>query len=39
MLVWGYTAGVLDWLLTLAGWAVPWDRSIVEPVPLPGSAT
>jgi 8-oxo-dGTP pyrophosphatase MutT (NUDIX family) len=38
MLVWGFTAGVLDWLLTLAGWAVPWDRSVVEPVPLPGRA-
>jgi 8-oxo-dGTP pyrophosphatase MutT (NUDIX family) len=33
MLVWGFTAGVLDWLLTIAGWAVPWDRSVVEPVP------
>jgi 8-oxo-dGTP pyrophosphatase MutT (NUDIX family) len=33
MLVWGFTAGVLDWLLTLAGWAKPWDRSVVEPAP------
>ncbi|MBV9486474.1 MAG: CoA pyrophosphatase [Frankiaceae bacterium] len=38
MLVWGFTAGVLDWLLTLTGWSVPWDRNIVEPVPLPGRA-
>jgi 8-oxo-dGTP pyrophosphatase MutT (NUDIX family) len=34
MLVWGFTAGVLDWLLTLAGWTVPWDRSITEPFPV-----
>jgi 8-oxo-dGTP pyrophosphatase MutT (NUDIX family) len=33
MLVWGFTAGVLDWLLTLTGWAVPWDRGIVAPFP------
>jgi 8-oxo-dGTP pyrophosphatase MutT (NUDIX family) len=33
MLVWGFTAGVLDWLLTVAGWAREWDRSTVEPVP------
>jgi 8-oxo-dGTP pyrophosphatase MutT (NUDIX family) len=37
MLVWGFTAGVLDWLLTLAGWARPWDRSVVEPAPRPRS--
>lgn len=35
MLVWGFTAGVLDWLLTAAGWAREWDRSVVEPLPLP----
>jgi 8-oxo-dGTP pyrophosphatase MutT (NUDIX family) len=33
MLVWGFTAGVLDWLLTLTGWAQPWDRSVTEPFP------
>lgn len=33
MLVWGFTAGVLDWLLTLADWALPWDRSVTEPFP------
>jgi 8-oxo-dGTP pyrophosphatase MutT (NUDIX family) len=38
MLVWGFTAGVLDWLLTLAGWAKPWDRSVVEPAPRTASA-
>ncbi len=25
MLVWGFTAGLLDRLLALGGWAVPWD--------------
>jgi 8-oxo-dGTP pyrophosphatase MutT (NUDIX family) len=33
MLVWGFTAGVLDWLLTTAGWTRDWDRSVVEPMP------
>lgn len=26
LLVWGFTAGLLDKLLELAGWALPWDR-------------
>lgn len=26
MLVWGFTAGLLDRLLDLAGWAAPWPR-------------
>lgn len=34
MLVWGFTAGVLDWLLNLAGWTRPWDRSVVVPAPV-----
>jgi 8-oxo-dGTP pyrophosphatase MutT (NUDIX family) len=34
MLVWGFTAGVLDALLGMAGWGRPWsDR--VEPIELP----
>jgi 8-oxo-dGTP pyrophosphatase MutT (NUDIX family) len=33
MLVWGFTAGVLDRLLALAGWERPWDRSRVEDLP------
>ena len=33
MLVWGFTAGVLDRLLALAGWERPWDRSRVEELP------
>lgn len=27
LLVWGFTAGLLDRLLELGGWALPWDRS------------
>lgn len=27
LLVWGFTAGLLDRLLTLGGWSRPWDRS------------
>src|SRR3954454_21207757 len=30
MLVWGFTAGVLDRLLALGGWEQQWDRSRVE---------
>jgi 8-oxo-dGTP pyrophosphatase MutT (NUDIX family) len=26
LLVWGFTAGLVDVLLTLGGWSVPWDR-------------
>jgi 8-oxo-dGTP pyrophosphatase MutT (NUDIX family) len=36
MLVWGFTAGVLSWLLTIAGWDREWDRSVVEAVPAAG---
>lgn len=33
MLVWGFTAGLLDWLLRLAGWERAWDSSRVEDLP------
>jgi 8-oxo-dGTP pyrophosphatase MutT (NUDIX family) len=33
MLVWGFTAAVLDRLLALAGWEQPWDRGRVEELP------
>lgn len=33
MLVWGFTAGVLDRLLELGGWTRPWDQSVVEDLP------
>lgn len=29
MLVWGFTAGLLDKLLVLGGWERPWDRTAV----------
>ena len=33
MLVWGFTAGVLDRLLDLGGWAQPWDSEVVIDLP------
>jgi 8-oxo-dGTP pyrophosphatase MutT (NUDIX family) len=37
MLVWGFTAGLLDRILAISGWELPWDAGRVEP--LPPSAT
>lgn len=31
--VWGFTAILLDQLLTLAGWNRPWDEAVHRPVP------
>jgi 8-oxo-dGTP pyrophosphatase MutT (NUDIX family) len=33
MLVWGFTAALVDGLLELGGWARPWDRTRVEDLP------
>jgi 8-oxo-dGTP pyrophosphatase MutT (NUDIX family) len=33
MLVWGFTAGILNTLLELGGWAVPWDAARVADLP------
>lgn len=33
LFVWGFTAGLLDRLLRLAGWERPWDRELTRPVP------
>jgi 8-oxo-dGTP pyrophosphatase MutT (NUDIX family) len=33
MLVWGFTAGVLDRVLALAGWEQPWDHDRVAELP------
>ena len=33
LLVWGFTAGVLDGLLALAGWERPWDRARTRELP------
>ncbi|MGI9009071.1 MAG: hypothetical protein ACR2FU_23270, partial [Streptosporangiaceae bacterium] len=37
MLVWGFTAFVLDRLLALAGWERPWNTTAVTDLP-PGTA-
>jgi 8-oxo-dGTP pyrophosphatase MutT (NUDIX family) len=34
MLIWGFTAGILDALLTMAGWARPWSGA-APPIELP----
>jgi len=36
VLVWGFTAGILDRLLALSGWERPWEASRVEDLP-PGA--
>jgi 8-oxo-dGTP pyrophosphatase MutT (NUDIX family) len=36
MLVWGFTAGILSWLLQISGWEREWDRTVTAPAPLPG---
>ena len=33
LFVWGFTAGLLDHLLRLGGWAQPWDESRIRPLP------
>ncbi len=33
MLVWGFTAGLIDMLLTLSGWQRPWDTGRIEDLP------
>ncbi len=33
LVVWGFTAGLLDRLLLLGGWEDPWDRTRVQPLP------
>jgi 8-oxo-dGTP pyrophosphatase MutT (NUDIX family) len=33
LFVWGFTAGLLDRLLRLAGWEHPWNRDAVRPLP------
>ena len=33
MLIWGFTALLIDRLLTLGGWEVPWDRSVSVDLP------
>ena len=33
MLVWGFTAGLLDQFLHIGGWSLPWDPNRVEDLP------
>jgi hypothetical protein len=33
MLIWGFTAFVLDRLLAMGGWEVPWDDGNVVELP------
>lgn len=33
LFVWGFTAGLLDRLLEIAGWALPWDNRDVRDLP------
>jgi 8-oxo-dGTP pyrophosphatase MutT (NUDIX family) len=35
LFVWGFTAGILDRVLALAGWERPWEPGRIEPVPEP----
>jgi 8-oxo-dGTP pyrophosphatase MutT (NUDIX family) len=32
LFIWGFTAYLLDAVLDLAGWALPWDPSVTQPV-------
>jgi 8-oxo-dGTP pyrophosphatase MutT (NUDIX family) len=34
LLIWGFTAGVVDQLLKLGGWEQPWDTSVEVDLPL-----
>lgn len=38
LFVWGFTAGLLDRLIEIAGWAKPWDDSQRRPLPPPPPA-
>jgi 8-oxo-dGTP pyrophosphatase MutT (NUDIX family) len=33
MFIWGFTAGLIDRLLVLGGWSLPWDPSVHRPLP------
>ena len=37
LFVWGFTGGLLDRLLEIAGWAEPWDTTVRRPLPTPPS--
>jgi hypothetical protein len=33
MLVWGFTAMILDRLLAIGGWERPWNAGLIEDLP------
>jgi 8-oxo-dGTP pyrophosphatase MutT (NUDIX family) len=35
LFIWGFTAGLLDRLLSLTGWERPWDHTRLQSVPVP----
>ena len=37
LLIWGFTAALVDQLLKLGGWAQPWDTSVVQDLPMRSS--
>ena len=36
LLIWGFTAALVDRLLALGGWEVPWDRGVVREITADG---
>jgi 8-oxo-dGTP pyrophosphatase MutT (NUDIX family) len=34
LLIWGFTALLVDRLLTIGGWSLPWDTSVAEDLPV-----
>jgi 8-oxo-dGTP pyrophosphatase MutT (NUDIX family) len=36
LLIWGFTAALVDRLLALGGWEVPWDRGVVQEIQADG---
>jgi 8-oxo-dGTP pyrophosphatase MutT (NUDIX family) len=37
MLIWGFTAALVDRLLAIGGWELPWDRGAVQDLAAPGT--
>ena len=37
MLIWGFTASLVDRLLALGGWEIPWDTAVVQDLPAAGT--
>ena len=36
LLIWGFTAALVDRLLALGGWEVPWNRGVVREITADG---